>query len=107
MSIDATRNPWVITSTGVVWGAAGAGAQAQPFPGSSAQPLPADIGQVEFTGYNAGTDYCVIEDLDGKVIWRGDGAADLETVRSGKIGWVHRGVQVTTLTAGSVIIYIR
>ena len=94
MANDMSRNPWVLDNVGTVWG-------------TTAQPLPVEIIQIEFAGYNVNTDACVIQDLDSKVIWQGDGASDLSTVRSGKIGTVHKGVKLTTLTAGKVFIYVR
>jgi hypothetical protein len=93
MANDVTRNPWVLDTVGIVWG-------------TVAQPLPARIGQIEFAGYSVDTDTCEVQDLDSKTIWIGNGAADLETVRSGKIGWSHRGLKVSTLTAGKVYVYI-
>lgn len=47
------------------------------------------VKQIEFLDYIADTDTCVITDKNGKLVWKGNGAADLSTVRSGTIGWVN------------------
>ena len=94
MANDMTRNPWVLDTVGTIWGTVD-------------QPLPCEINQVEFAGYALDTDTCELQDLDSKTIWIGNGASDLETVRSGKLGVIHKGVKLTTLTAGKVYVYIR
>lgn len=62
--------------------------------------------QVEFFGYNAETDVCIIQDRNGKVKWQGDGASDKQTVRSGELGWIE-GLILNRCDSGTVLIYIR
>jgi len=63
----------------------------------------AKIEQIEFTNYAADTDVFVVTDIAGRIVWEGNGAADLSPVRSGKIGWVD-GLKVTTLTTGAILL---
>ena len=63
------------------------------------------VEQIEFSSYSVDTDTVSIQDKNGRIIWEGNGASDLQTVRSGKIGWVD-GLKVPTLTAGKIIVYL-
>jgi hypothetical protein len=65
--------------------------------------------QVEFQGYIADADTCVIQNIAGKQFWMGNGAVDLETVRSGHIGWCMGGIKIPQagISNGSVFIYIK
>ena len=49
----------------------------------------AKIAHVEFAGYTLNADKIVLKNINGKVVTTLDGADDLETVRTGKIGWVN------------------
>jgi hypothetical protein len=92
--MDNTSNPWTIDAADVV--------------ASDVEVWhdEAYIYQVEFQDYNADTDTCIVNQLNGKIFWFGNGAADLETVRSGNVGWAH-GIKVPMggITNGSVRIY--
>jgi hypothetical protein len=68
--------------------------------------VPVYIKQIEFANYNVYSDYCVVEDGNGNQVWRGQGSEELNTQRSGDIGWV-TGVLVPTITAGNVNIYLK
>lgn len=65
--------------------------------------------QIEFAGYAADTDTCQIQNKSGKIFWLGNGAADLETVRSGHVGTCIGGIKIPVagITTGSVFIYIK
>jgi len=65
--------------------------------------------QIEFENYIADADTCQIQNAAGKQFWNGNGAADLETVRSGHIGWAMGGLKIPIagITNGSVFIYIK
>lgn len=65
--------------------------------------------QVEFMNYTADNDTCDILNLAGKNFWHGNGAADLETVRSGHVGWCMGGIKIAVggITTGTVKIYIK
>jgi len=64
------------------------------------------IEHFEFSGYTSQGQLAIIKDSTGRIVWQASGAADLEEVRSGKIGWVN-GVVLDTLQDGLVIAYIR
>lgn len=96
MAIDVTTNPWTIAAADVV-------AAQTVWKGN------VHILNIEMEGYAADTDTCVILNLAGQVIWQGNGAADLQTLRSGHIGNVIGGVKfgAGSITAGFVRIYIK
>lgn len=94
MANDVTRNPWILDTVATVWG-------------TTAAPLPLKVDHFEFFAYALDTDQVILKDLDGKIIWQDNGADDLKAVRSGGIGWLHRGLKVDTLTAGAkVAVYV-
>jgi hypothetical protein len=79
-----------------------------------ASPVTAWLGnvhvlQVEFADYIADADTCIINNKAGKTFWHGNGAADLQTVRSGHVGTCMGGIVIPTggITNGSVYIYIK
>ena len=45
--------------------------------------------QIEYIDYTADTDTVEIQDRDGRVIALLNGAVDLRTVRTGRMGWVY------------------
>ena len=65
--------------------------------------------QVEFQKYTSDADICVLNRLNGKPFWNGNGASDLSTVRSGNVGWTVDGLVVPQggVTNGSMRIYIK
>jgi hypothetical protein len=65
--------------------------------------------QIEFADYIADADTCAVQNFAGKVFWHGNGAADLETVRSGHIGTAMGGLKIPVggISNGSVYIYIK
>lgn len=85
-----TANPWVVDT-------------------ASATPIfttYAKIRHIEFADYTNDTDTCLVTDQNGVRIFSGNGASDLQTVRSGNIGWVN-GVIVSQISGtGKVYIYI-
>lgn len=94
MAVDNTSNPWTVAAADVVAG-----------------PVILWVGQVhvfqvEFQAYTGDTDTCVINQANGKIFWFGNGAADLQTVRSGGIGWAN-GITIPQngITNGFVRIY--
>lgn len=89
MANSITTNPWILDTTGatVLW------------------PSRVKINNIEFAGYAVDTDNCLVQDKHGRTVWIGNGSSDLQTVRSGKIGWVD-GLILNTLTSGKVYVYI-
>jgi hypothetical protein len=76
-------------------------------PGAVIWPYEINIEHIEFTGYGAQGTQAVIKDRNGKIKWSPTGAADLEEVRSGKIGWVE-GLCLDTIQGGGVVtVYLR
>lgn len=63
------------------------------------------IVDIEFTQYAADGDNFVILDNNGRVVWEGNGNADLSPVRSGRVGWAD-GLRVTVLTDGVLLIHV-
>lgn len=63
------------------------------------------VRHMEFVAYAAATDKVIVTDKNGILVWQGDGNADLESERSGNIGWVN-GLIVSTLTSGKLLVYI-
>jgi len=45
--------------------------------------------QIEYIDYTADTDIVEIQDRDGRVVAVLNGAVDLRTVRTGRIGWIY------------------
>ncbi len=69
----------------------------------------AHIYQVEFMDYAAGTDSCKITRYNTKDFWDNNGTTDLDTLRSGNVGWTNDGLLVPNngITSGRVKIYIK
>lgn len=63
----------------------------------------AKIEHFEFTGYAAQGNQAIVKDRNGKIVWQASGAADLEEVRSGKVGWVN-GIVLDTCTGGGIVV---
>jgi hypothetical protein len=61
----------------------------------------AKVTQIEFEGYLNETDACEVQNTNGKTIWYGPGRADLDTVRSGRIGWVYGLLIPVNMTNGN------
>jgi hypothetical protein len=59
----------------------------------------------EFSEYASQGSQAVLKDRNGKIVWSPTGAADLEEVRSGNVGWVN-GLILDSLDSGLVIVYI-
>jgi hypothetical protein len=92
VAADITGNPWTVLAAD-----------------ASAVPIwkgVVHIENIEFEGYNLDADSCIIKDQAGRIIWQTSGAADLSTVRSGRVGNVI-GVAVTNISNGAVRIYIK
>ena len=92
MANDFSANPWSLdtVSTAVV---------------TTFWSTQAKISHAEFIDYNADTDVAELQDVNGKSIWKANGASDLRPIVSGKIGWV-RGIKLTSITAGKVRVYL-
>lgn len=58
--------------------------------------------QVEFAGYVDAANSCEIQNQLGQTVWYGDGKTDLDTVRSGRIGWINGLIVPANTTAGNV-----
>ena len=114
--MDITGNPWTIAAADVAGLAAVAGSGNNPGDVVSISGVfylvvwrgQAHIYQVEFQGYAGDTDVCTIDQSNTKILWFGNGAADLQTVRSGNLGWSN-GVLIPNngITNGNVRIYHR
>lgn len=61
------------------------------------------INHFEFSGYAAQGNQCIVQDRFGHTVWQATGAADLEEVRSGRVGEVY-GLSVPTLAGGGVLL---
>lgn len=94
MAADNSSNPWTVSAADVAAG---------PVVLWAGQ---AHILQVEFQAYTSDTDECTVNQTNGKILWYTNGAADLQTLRSGGIGWTN-GVVIPQngITNGSVRIY--
>lgn len=90
MANSLTSNPWVIDTPGA----------AVLF---TTNVL---VSHIEFALYSTQGDQVLVKDRFGKVIWAASGAADLQEVRSGNIGWIY-GLAVSTLDSGMVRIYYK
>lgn len=68
--------------------------------------------QVEYIDYASADDHVEVQDRNNRIVARLKGAADLRTVRTGKIGWV-QGMKVPVLDSdgnpnmgtGKVLVY--
>lgn len=95
--MDITGNPLVITATDVasvaviIWTGC------------------VHIWEVAFSEYATQAASCSLRNLNGKEIWFGQGAADLETVRSGHLGTINGGLKVLAvgITNGTMRIYMK
>jgi len=98
--MDITGNPWIILAADVA-----PGAPLLVSNGSGGFMLivwkgAAHIFQVEMMEYTSDSDTCDINKLNQKDFWDGNGAQDLETVRSGNLGWTNDGI---TIPQGGII----
>jgi hypothetical protein len=92
--MDITSNPWIITAADVAAG---------PL---QVWPSKALIANVEFQGYIAPTDSATVNQANGKYFAFLQGAADLETVRTGQARHTD-GISIPQggITNGTVAIY--
>ena len=89
------QNPWILDTV--------VAAVEQPYKNSNI-----NVDHFEFVGYGADTDTCQIKDGNGNIIWEGNGASDLEEVRSGRVGWVQKGLFLSQRTGTGVVrVFIR
>lgn len=66
-----------------------------------------NVEHFEFTGYAAQGNLAIIKDQNGKIVWQASGAADLQEVRSAKVGWVNGLILDTCQGNGIVVVYIK
>ena len=92
MANDFTTNPWILDTAGLANGYEGGNVF---------------VDHMEMTGYTQDTDTCLVVNLNGREVWAGNGASDLEEVRSGKIGVVNNGLYLSQISSGKVRVYIR
>lgn len=64
------------------------------------------IAHVEYTGYGAAGNLCILQDMNGRLIWQAKGLASLEDQDSFKIGWVQGLIPKQIDGGGSVLVYI-
>jgi hypothetical protein len=96
MPNDLSSNPWIIDTTG----------------DQVLYRLPLHNVQAEYIDYANSTDSVEIQDRNNKVVWRAQGALDLATRRSGRVGWIE-GFKVPTrdsdgklnMATGKVVLY--
>lgn len=93
MAVDVTTNPWIVPFGDVS--------------GNKIWPSNVFVEHFEFVDYGLDTDSVTVKNGAGKVVWKANGAADLQEVRSGKIGIVHGGMIVDQMSAGTLRVYIR
>jgi hypothetical protein len=115
--MDFTGNPWIVDAIDVTALAATSGNGNSPGDVISVGGLfylvmwkgPASILQVEYQDYVADTDQLSVTRYNTKPFVDLDGASDLETVRSGVVGWTVDGLLVPNngITNGSCRVYHR
>jgi len=95
--VDITGNPLLVTATDV------ASVAVVVWTGDI------HIWEISFGEYATAAATCSIRNLNGKEIWFGQGASDLETVRSGHVGTVNGGLKVLVagITNGTVRIFFK
>ena len=91
MANDVSTNPIILDTVGTT-----------PVLGSSNMY----VDHFEFVDYTADTDTCSISNGAGKVVWKANGAVDLQEVRSGKVGTVFGGLYLSAKTAGVVRVFL-
>lgn len=64
------------------------------------------VKQIEFSGYGAQTDTCILKDRNGRTVWSATGSSTLAPIRLGDIGWID-GIVLDTLSSGLCLVYIR
>jgi hypothetical protein len=64
------------------------------------------VENIDFTGYAAQTDQCIIKDRTGRTVWSGTGSTTLAPIRTGRIGWVN-GLVLDTLSSGLCVVFIK
>lgn len=112
---DFTGNPWVINAADVTGLAAVSGSGNNPGDVISVTGTfylvvwrgTAHILQVEFQKYIADTDTAIVVKYNTKPFADLNGAADLQSVRTGNIGWTNDGLLIPNngITNGSVRIF--
>jgi len=87
---DVSANPWVLDTPGpaLLW------------------PAQVKVEHFEFVNYAAQGNQAIIQGFDGKIKWSVTGAADLEEVRSAKVGWINGLVMPTLQGGGKILVYI-
>lgn len=96
MANQAAFNPIFVDTPPFVW---------QPDAKGNPTRIPLKIKTMVWSGYSADTDTVTVTDAYGNVIWEGFGYAQNFQQESPNIGWV-QGLQVPTLTAGKLQIYL-
>ena len=115
--MDFTANPWIIDAADVTALAAISGSGNSPGDVISKGGVfylvvwkgPAPILQVELVGYAADTDTAKVDRYNTKDFAQLNGAVDLQTVRTGVLGWTDDGLLIPNngITAGELKIYHR
>jgi hypothetical protein len=75
-------------------------------PGAVLWPGNIKVAHMEYTDYSAQGNQAIVKDRNGKIVWAPTGAADLEEVRTAKVGWVNGIVLDTCQGGGYVTVYI-
>ena len=91
MANNLTSNPWVIDTPGV----------------TVLFKTDVFVEHMEFVDYSVQGSQCVVQDRFGKTVWKALGAADLEEVRSGKIGEIYGLVVPTLQNSGILRVYFK
>jgi hypothetical protein len=106
MANDVSGRPWVFDTASpgsIVWPPPPAGG----WPSSFTPDGKIDVDHFEYAGYGAQGNQIILKDKNGKIVWFATGAADLEEVRSGKVGWIN-GLIVDTLQGnGKCLVYLK
>ncbi len=63
------------------------------------------VAHFEYSNYTVQGNRAILKNRNGKVVWSPTGAADLQEVRSAKVGWVD-GLCLDTLDSGIVTVYL-
>jgi hypothetical protein len=64
------------------------------------------VENIDFSGYAAQADQCIVKDQTGRIVWSGTGSTTLAPVRTGRIGWVN-GLVLDTLSSGLCVVFIK
>jgi hypothetical protein len=69
-------------------------------------PSNVKVNHFEYVGYAAQGNLAIVKDRNGKLVSKMTGAADLEEVRTSKVGWISGLCLDTCQGGGAVLVYL-